>query len=93
MSSGFRDKLYWRQVNDGLYHCFEKTIFTQSPFGSPGPKRRKGYLSICGGHERRKSGGQRCGRPEAYQRCAVCDREEMELRGWLESGPTSPKEG
>jgi hypothetical protein len=75
MSSGFRDKLYWRLV-DGhwAFHCFKKN-------------RSRGFVALCGRAELRRSGGQGIARPEAWQRCGLCDGIEMRRRGWSESGP------
>lgn len=79
--SGLRDKLYWRQVSSsnllagGLWHCFKKT-------------EEDGFVSLCGRYSRDLSGGQSIDRPEPHQRCSRCDVEEMNRRGWDESGPT-----
>ena len=83
MSIGFRDKLYWRQVNDGLYHCFRRARTARV---------ERAWVSLCGDHWMYRSGGQKCSRPEPHARCAACDCAEMIRRGWCESGPASPKE-
>jgi hypothetical protein len=80
MSTGFADKLFWRQV--GLkWHCFKRL------------SRQKGekpcWGSLCCRHELSRSGGQECRRPPAHLRCGLCDGAEMERRGWDESGPES----
>lgn len=74
---GLVDKLYWRQVNGvGQYHCFRKVS-------------QKCYLSLCGHHMLRASGGQGCHRPNAWLRCARCDVAEIKRRGKDESLPES----
>jgi hypothetical protein len=78
MSSGFNDKLYWRQVED-IFHCF-------SASGREPPR----FRSLCGEQARRQiGGGQHCARPIAVRRCARCDVLEMKRRGWSESGDPS----
>lgn len=71
--AGLRDKLYWREVH-GRWHCFKKA-------GHPL------YVSLCGRHERTRSGGQAISRPRPELRCGLCDGREMDRRGWTESGP------
>jgi len=80
MSIGFTDKLFWRQPTKygGQSHCFKRV--------HPGPK----YQSLCRRWDLDRSGGQRCARPPAMLRCALCDVAEMKRRGWEESGPVSP---
>jgi len=73
--SGLRDKLYWRRVDDGPWHCFKGLDIG-------------GFGSLCGKHEIAKSGGQDSRRPEPIFRCGRCDGAEMNRRGWDESGPT-----
>lgn len=81
MSSGFTDKVYWRQVSTFMFCCFKKC-------------GDDGYQSLCGNRHRDRSGGQSASRPEAIFRCAMCDIEEMKRRGWEESGPvTEPVAG
>jgi len=74
--SGFRDKLYWRQVRSAdVWHCFKKAC-------------GGGYVSLCDRAEIPKSGGQECRRPRPVLRCGICDGKEMDRRGWDSSGPT-----
>jgi hypothetical protein len=76
MSSGFTDKLYWRE-RSGTWHCF-----TRSTGG--------GYVSLCERFRLSNSGGQSVDRPAAIKRCGLCDGLEMKRRGWDESGPERP---
>jgi hypothetical protein len=71
---GLVDKLYWREVRPGRWHCFARS------------KDRK-YVSLCGEHERERSGGQRCSRPRPVLRCGLCDGREAYRRGWDEPAP------
>lgn len=75
MSSGFRDKLYWRFSRHEIAHCFKK-------------QQGGGYGSLCGRMWIPKSKGGETARPAAIYRCARCDVAEMRRRGWDESGPT-----
>lgn len=73
-SSSLSDKTYWRFVSESRAHCFTK--------------RGRFYASLCGDLAVKGIGRQSNARPEAVLRCARCDRDEMERRGWSESGPT-----
>ena len=77
MSSGLRDKLYWRQVHNGTWHCFKKL-------------EGGGFISLCRKHQVERSGGQAVDRPRPEFRCGFCDGREMERRGWEESGSERP---
>lgn len=66
---GLTDKLYWR-VAGGSWHCFKKA------------RGGNGFESLCGRHQREKSGGQKTMRPHSHLRCGRCDGLEMERRGW-----------
>lgn len=70
---GLTDKLYWRFT--GRWHCFTRV-------------EGGGYISLCGNHSLKRSGGQSSRRPEPILRCGRCDNLEMDRRGWAESGPT-----
>lgn len=72
MSSGLRDKLYWRRVVTA-WHCFKKL-------------QGGGFISLCYRHTIGKSGGQDIRRPSPLLRCGQCDGAEMRRRGWEESG-------
>ncbi len=72
--AGLQDKLFWRRVTTGLFHCFKKA--------SSG-----GYVSLCGQFHLARCGGQSITRPPAMMRCARCDIAEMRRRGWDQSGP------
>jgi hypothetical protein len=74
--AGLRDKLFWRQVSPGSYHCFKK-------------HRDGGYVSLCGEWRMKRSQGQKCARPPCIRRCARCDVAEIERRGVDESMPES----
>lgn len=79
--AGLRDKLYWRHVwATGDFCCFKRTTEKRG--------RQIVLVSLCGRHERIRSGGQASRRPESILRCARCDIAEMKRRGWDESGPT-----
>ena len=69
MSSGLRDKLYWRRTERGPFHCFKKM--------SGGT-----YISLCLRAEIPRSGGQAINRPIPALRCALCDTREARRRGW-----------
>lgn len=87
--SGLKDKLYWRETHDG-WHCFEQRRASVLSFrGKRRATFRTAYVSLCGRHERERSDGQQCRRPEAWRRCRECDVREMKRRGWEESGPVS----
>jgi len=76
VSSGFKDKLYWRPAG-GTFHCFKRTE------GSPAR-----CAPLCGRVEPLHSmGGQGIARPPPVFRCGRCDGLEMGRRGWDESGP------
>ena len=79
--SGFKDKLYWREVPGGRFHCFKRLE------GSGGGKPAH-CISLCGAYEIPRSGGQASRRPEPILRCARCDGLESNRRGWDGSGPT-----
>ncbi len=64
---GFTWKRYWRRTDSWVFHCFVKI------------DRRSGFISLCGKHRIRESGGQSSNRPEAARRCSKCD--VMEMRG------------
>jgi hypothetical protein len=51
----------------------------------------RAYVSVCQRQEITFVHGQQIARPEADLRCSVCDGVEMELRGWVASGPASPR--
>ncbi len=72
---GLQDKLYWREVRGGQWHCFKKN-------------GEGTFTSLCGRHDLSRSGGQAIDRPHPWQRCGLCDGREMQRRGWNESGPT-----
>lgn len=74
---GLRDKLYWRPVAGGLWHCFKKL-------------QGGGYISLCERHESPRSGGQCIGRPPVHMRCGQCDVAEINRRGKDESLPEAP---
>lgn len=76
---GLKDKLFWRPVNRDDWHCFKKLCRVDGG----------GYISLCGRHERPRSGGQSICRPPSVLRCARCDVLEMKRRGWDEGGPDS----
>ncbi len=76
VSSGFKDKLYWRPQS-GMFHCFTRAK------GSPAQ-----WVSLCGRADAlRSTGGQGIARPPPGFRCGRCDGLEMGRRGWDESGP------
>jgi hypothetical protein len=78
MSSGFRDKLYWRRLaHETMSHCFER-----------GEQRRE-YVSLCGRKVITGSRGQAILRPIPTLRCGACDVAEMKMRRWSESGPAT----
>jgi hypothetical protein len=92
MSSGFRDKLYWRRpglLADGdpcaLWHCF-KNLAEPDRFKLRSGKTAR-YISLCGRVFIARSDGQAIVRPIAEMRCGICDGAEMTRRGWDESGP------
>jgi len=75
MCQGLKDKLYWRPVVvSGLWCCFKKSA-----------DAKFGFVSLCGGYGRARSGGQQCARPPAILRCARCDVAEMKRRDKEES--------
>ena len=78
MSSGFKDKLYWRDPeNVGRVHCFKKSS-------------EQRWVALCGfGYVLRKTDGQAIERPPVHERCGECDGLEMARRGWTESGPAT----
>lgn len=76
MLSGLMDKLFWRPVRGGRWHCLKSV-------------QGGGYQSLCGGVTRARSGGQAICRPPSILRCALCDGAEMKRRGWEEGGPDS----
>lgn len=70
---GLRDKLYWRPwgprpLGAEIFHCFKAV-------------EGGGYVSLCGEHVRRRSGGQQTARPPVSRRCGRCDQEEIKRRG------------
>lgn len=98
---GLSDKLYWRQVAGGRFHCFKKMKLVAEEVGTVtctatgqtrtilAPKPRVGFFPLCDArYELKKTGGGQCQRPEPILRCARCDLLEMKRRGWEESGPT-----
>ena len=76
MSFGFTDKLYWRPMGNGVWHCFKKKAHADGG----------GYASLCQRAERDRAGGQAITRPPAVLRCGRCDGLEMDRRKWNESG-------
>ena len=80
MSSGLKDKLYWRWTSPGVAHCFEKV----------GRGKKAFFESLCGRYERKTSGGQEALRPPSMFRCGLCDGHEMKMRGHEQSMPDSP---
>jgi hypothetical protein len=70
------DHLYWRKAR-GQWHCFKKIA------------QVRGYVSLCQRQEIAMVHGREISRPEVALRCGVCDRLEMERRGWEGSGPDS----
>lgn len=78
---GLRDKLYWREVRHGRFHCFRR-------LAGSGDGQPAACVSLCGAYEILRSGGQASRRPEPVLRCARCDGLECRRRGWDESGPT-----
>lgn len=87
MSSGFRDKLYWRFGASTLAHCFKKSSELRN--GPRGWVTLRVWVSLCGRATLTRSRGQAVERPEPRFRCGRCDGLEMERRGWDESGPTT----
>jgi hypothetical protein len=79
--SGFKDKLYWRVVANGIFHCFKR-------LAGAGGGRAVRCISLCQAYEIPRTGGQESRRPEPILRCGRCDGLEANRRGWNESGPT-----
>jgi hypothetical protein len=71
-----RIDLYWRKARK-QWHCFKKIA------------QVRGFISLCEHHEITFVRGKEISRPEVALRCEVCDRLEMERRGWEGSGPVS----
>jgi hypothetical protein len=63
----------------GEWHCFKKLA------------QVRGYVSLCQRREIAMVRGREISRPEAALRWGVCDRLEMERRGWGGSGPVSAR--
>jgi hypothetical protein len=75
---GLTDKLFWRKAR-AEWHCFTKLPHV------------RGFISLCQSREIASVYGQQIARPEADLRCSVCDELEMARRGWVGSGPVSPR--
>lgn len=77
---GLADKIYWRPMSQWRWCAFVRGV-------RGGPR----YVSLCGRSHRSRSGGQECARPPAMLRCVGCDLEELDRRGWEESGAELPE--
>jgi len=82
VNRGFAVKMYWRQSNVGLWHCYEREPGTRD---YPQPR----FESLCGRSMLTKVGGQQRSRPPVEQRCGLCDSREIHAMGANESLPAS----